>query len=221
MRTPGPLPGALACLLLAACGGFNSSQRPPQLYALSPLPAAGASSAPGAAAHASPLGGDAVPAWTLVLARPLAAPGLDTDRIALRRGLEIDYYAASRWPGAAPDVLRAAAIEALGASGKFRVVAADTASFAADEVLQVELRDFQAEYAGGAAPVVHVRLAATLARRASRELVASVVAESSVAAGENRMQAVVDAFRRATAEALRQLADALPPAAPVPAATGG
>ena len=212
MRPSAILAGILACLALAACGGFNSSQRAAQAYALVPLPAAAAPAAVGTA-PANVLGGDAVAAWTLVLARPLASPGLDTERIALRRGSELDYYAASRWPGAAPDVLRAAAIDTLGASGKFRVVAADTASFAADEVLQIELKDFQAEYGVGAAPVVHVRLTATLARRASRELVASVGAEANAAAGENRMQSVVDAFRRATADALQRLADALPPAA--------
>lgn len=213
MRIPALMAGGALCLALAACGGFNSNQREAQAYSLLPLPAATSAMATTGDAHATPLGGDAVPAWTLVLARPLAAPGLDTDRIALRRGAELDYYAASRWAGAAPDMLRAAAIEALGASGKFRVVAADTASFAADEVLQLEVKDFQAEQGAGAAPVVHVRIAATLARRASRELVASVGAEASLPAGENRMGPVVEAFRRATAEALRQLADALPPAA--------
>jgi ABC-type uncharacterized transport system auxiliary subunit len=109
-------------------------------------------------------------------------------------------------------VLRAAALEVLGASGKFRLVSPEGVGYAADETLHIELRDFQAEYGSADAPVVHVRLVATLARRASRELVASAVAEASASAAGNRLGLVVEAFRRATADALRQLAQALPPA---------
>ena len=78
-------------------------------------------------------------------------------------------------------------------------------------VLQIEIRRFQAEYAGDAAPVVHVQLLATLGHRNDRSVVASVSAESSVPATENRMQAVVAAFQSAVASALADLATRLPP----------
>ncbi len=144
--------------------------------------------------------------------RPQAAPGLDTEHIALRRSAQrLDYYAASRWPAPLPDFLQSLAIEALRASGKFRIVQADRATFAAEQVLQIEIRRFQAEYAGEGAPVVHVQLLATLGRRNDRSVLAIVNAESAVPAAENRMQAVVAAFQKAAAAALADLAGQLPP----------
>ena len=100
---------------------------------------------------------------------------------------------------------------ALRASGKYTSVQSDRASFAADEVLQIEIRRFQAEYPGDGAPVVHVQLLATLGHRNDRTVVTSVSADSSVPAAENRMQAVVAAFQSAAAAALADLTAHLPP----------
>jgi len=58
--------------------------------------------------------------------------------------------------------------------------------------------------------VVHVQLVATLARRADRSLVASVEAESVAPVAENRLQAVIAAYRNAVSEALGQLVARLP-----------
>jgi cholesterol transport system auxiliary component len=193
--------GLVAVLLLfsAGCSGLHSNQPAMQVYTLDPVftqakPEAGAN------------------ATTLQVLRPQAAPGLDTDRIALRRSAQrLDYYAASRWPAPLPEFLQSLAIEALRASGKFRTVQADSATFVSDQVLQIEIRRCQAEYAGDGAPSVHVQLLATLGRRSDRAVVASISAESSVAAAENRMQAVIAAFQSATTAALADLAGRLPP----------
>jgi cholesterol transport system auxiliary component len=192
---------ALAAGVLMAtsgCGGFHSDRPAAQVYTLDPVTAQ-----PGPDATRS--------AATLLVLRPQAAPGLDTENIALRRGDQrLDYYANSRWPAPLPDFLQSLAVEALRASGKFRSVHSDRSAFAADEVLQIEIRRFQAEYAGEGAPVVHVQLLATLGHRADRSVVASVSAEGSAPAAENRMQAVVAAFQRAAAAALTDLAGRLP-----------
>ena len=85
--------------------------------------------------------------------RPQAAPGLDSEHIALRRSAQrLDYYAASRWPAPLPEFLQSLAIDALRASGKFRSVQPDRGAFAADEVLQIEIRRFQAEYSARGRP---------------------------------------------------------------------
>ena len=188
-----------ALLALAGCGGFHSDRPAAQVYALDPVYAE------------SKLPADSSAASLLVL-RPQAAPGLDTENIALRRSAQrLDYYAASRWPAPLPDFLQSLAVEALRASGKYRSVQAERAAFAADRVLQIEIRRFQAEYAGEGAPIVHVQLLATLGRRDDHAVLASVSAESSVPAAENRMQAVVAAFQTAAAAALADLATRLPP----------
>jgi ABC-type uncharacterized transport system auxiliary subunit len=144
--------------------------------------------------------------------RPLAAPGLDTDQIALLRdGQRLDYYAASRWPAALPDLLHTLAIDALRASGRFRAVQPDATAFAADDVLQIEIRHCEVDYRPDGTPVVHVQLLATLGHQGDRSLVSSVTAESEVPAAANRMQSVVTAFQDAVNRSLTQLAAGLAP----------
>ena len=192
---------SLAALVVPACAGLHSDQAAVQVYTLEPAWPAPAS-APQAAA-------------SLQVLRPRAAPGLDTDGIALTRSAQrLDYYAASRWPAPLPEFMQALAIEALRASGKFRSVQPDGAAFAADQLLQLEIRRCQADYVGDGPPVVHVQLLATLGRRADRSVLGSVSAAGSAPAAENRMQAVVAAFQSAVSTALGELATRLPPDAP-------
>lgn len=194
--------GMLA-LLTSGCAGLHSSQATTQIYTLAPVFAAPSTAV-----------GSAAPTLTLQLPRPLAAPGLDTERIALRRnGQRLDYYAASSWPVPLPELVQSLAIDALRAQGNYRAVQSEAAAFAADDILQIEIRHCQAEYGSDGPPTVHVQLVAMLARRSDRSLLASVTADSSVAAAENRMQAVVAAFQGAAGEALGQIAAKLPIAA--------
>lgn len=200
-----PARGFAACvaILSTGCSGLHSNQAAPQVYTLEP--------APTPAIPLASVGAVAGTATVQVL-RPLAAPGLDTDRIALvREAQRLDYYAASRWPAALPDLLQTLAIDALRAAGRFRAVQPDATAFAADDVLQIEVRRCQAEYAADGSLVVHVQLLATLGRQNDRTLLASFTAESSRSAGANRMQAVVAAFQGAVGDALAQLAANLTP----------
>lgn len=210
MRLTAAMAGAFAAALASGCAGLHSSQEATQVYTLELAMPAGA--AVPAAADKPVATGLSEPRPTLQVLRPLAAPGLDSERIALVRNVsQLDYYAASRWPAPLPEVLQSLAVSALRASGQFRAVQSEGAAFAADEVLQLEIRRCQAEYNNsGGDVVVHVQLAATLARRADRSLVASVNAESVVPVAENRLQAVIAAYRRAVGEALGQLVTQLP-----------
>ncbi|MDE2251546.1 MAG: membrane integrity-associated transporter subunit PqiC [Gammaproteobacteria bacterium] len=184
--------------LVAGCAGLHSNRAVTQTYVLAP---------PAASAPAGPPG-----AVTLQVLRPLAAPGLDTDQIALlRAGQRLDYYAASRWPAALPDLLQTLAVDALRTSGRFRAVQPDATAFAADDVLQIEIRHCEAVYAAEAAPVVRVELLATLGHQGDRALIGTVSAASEIPAGANRMQAVVAAFQEAVNRALAQLAAGLAP----------
>jgi len=193
--------------LLAGCGGLRSSERSEQVYTLE----AAAPMEPAAAADTPVATGTNEVRPTLQLLRPLAAPGLDTDRIAVVRNVsQLDFYAASRWPAPLPEVLQSLAINALRASGHYRAVQSEGTAVAADEVLQLEIRRCQAEYGSGGDVVVHVQLVATLGRRTDRSLVASAEAESVTPVAENRLQAVIGAYRKAVGEALGQLVARLP-----------
>ena len=198
-----------ALTLVTGCAGLHSNEAAPQTYLLgASAPPPTAASAAAGAVPASP----AAPTVSVQVLRPLAAPGLDTDQIALLRDAQrLDYYAASRWPAPLPDLLQTLAIDALRASGRFRAVQPDATAFAADDVLQIEIRHCQVEYSPDGSPVVHVQLLATLGQRADRALLASVMAESSKPASANRMQSVVAAFQDAVNEALTQLAAKLAP----------
>ncbi|HVN99955.1 MAG TPA: ABC-type transport auxiliary lipoprotein family protein [Steroidobacteraceae bacterium] len=213
MRTlPIAAAAAGAALALAAgCAGFHSNEAVTQTYVLRESARHAGAAAPADAAVATAAAG-AAPTATLQVLRPLAAPGLDTDQIALLRDTQrLDYFSASRWPAPLPDLLQTLAIDALRAAGHYRAVQPDATAFVADQVLQIEIRHCEVEYSPEGSPVVHVQLLATLGQRADRTLVASVVAGSSKPAAANRMQAVVAAFQEAVGDALDQLASRLGP----------
>jgi cholesterol transport system auxiliary component len=201
--------GVVGALLAAGCAGLHSSRGAAQVYTLEGA-AAAVADAPAVSDKPLATGLNEVRPTVEVL-RPLAAPGLDTDRIALVRNLsQFDYYAASRWPAPLPDVLQSLAVNALRASGQYRAVQSEGAEFAADEVLLLEIRRCQAEYNSGGDAVVRVQLVATLGHRADRSLLTSISAESTAPVAENRLQAVIAAYRQAVSEALGQLVARLP-----------
>lgn len=199
--------------LAAGCASFHSDQPATQVYALDPKFAAATQAVPAPQASAVPQA--ATPesaAPTLQVLRPLVAPGLDTAEIALTRdGQRLDYYAASRWAAPLPELVQSLAVEALRASGKFRSVQPDGSAFAADLVLQLEIRRFQAVYSGDGPPTVQVQLLATIGRRNERAILATVDANGAVTAADNRMQPVVAAFQSAVGAALRELATRVSP----------
>lgn len=187
-------------LALAACSGLRSKEAPVQTYVLQ----AGAAALRVESANGGEMPGDTTE--TLAVARPLAASGLDSERIAvLRADGRLDAVAASRWAGDLPDVLQTVLIDAQRASGRWRAVFADTAPFSAQLLLQIEVRQFQVEYGAGGTPVAHVALDGALGRRSQREVLRTLHAESRVPAKEERMNAVVAAFNEALADALMQV----------------
>ena len=210
-----PAVAAIAALTLSAgCAGFHSNEAVPQIYTLAynapaNSPASGNPPAPGSVATP---GIPVTSAATVQVLRPLAAPGLDTDQIALLRDAQrLDYYAASHWPAPLPDLLQTLAVDALRASGRYRAVQPDGTAFTADQVLQIEIRHCEVEYAPDGSPVVHVQLLATLGHQGDRSLLGSVSAEGEVPAAANRMQSVVAAFQDAVSRSLTQLAAGLAP----------
>lgn len=200
--------GVMGCLaLLAGCSsGLKSNAAPDRIYVLN---AASAGS------------GEPVKA-VLSVPRPVVSPGLDTDRIAVRRaGNELDYYAASRFGESLPKVLQALALQSLGGGEGFvTVISADRSGVASDFELLLTVQRFEAEYtAGSPLPTARVSIDCLLVAGAPRRVLGSCDGAASEPAGEDRLGVVVPALERAAQKALAEVrgkAAALAKAAPVP-----
>lgn len=191
----------LACsALIGGCSAsslLDSDQPVPTSYLLAPLP-------PAATATES-----AASQVDLAISRPDVAPGLDTARIAVLRGRELDYYRAVQWGGSTLEVVQALLVSSLQDQKLFRSVTPEQTRVAGAYMLDVEVRDFQAEYRDGrATPRAHVTIIGRLIRINDRSLVDSIAATATHDADDNRMGAVAAAFEAAAQDVARQLATA-------------
>lgn len=177
--------------LLGGCAGlFDSDREPVRVYTLAP---------PGAAAAHDP---DAV---RIALAGIDSAPGLDTDRMLLRRdALRLDYYAGARWASTAPVLVRDY-VEAvlLGGDESFRVADSEET---ADYELKLDLRTFEADYRGGEPPAIRVDIVAALRDERDRRRIMLVRRSASHPAGDNTLGSVTRAFDAAMESVASQLA---------------
>jgi cholesterol transport system auxiliary component len=150
-------------------------------------------------------------ALALSVAPPRASAALDTERIAVvRPDSRFDYFSGVRWAESAPQMLQQLLVRALADDGRFATVVAAPSRVPADLTLDVELRSFEAVYAGEAGvPLVRVEMQVTLvdARKAKR--LASFLVRTESTAADNRRTAVLESFERATAEALLETAGRL------------
>jgi len=185
-----------ASLAFTGCGSLLESELPaPQAYVLR-LPAREATTpAP------------SQPAGSVLLQRPKAGPGLDSDRIVLLRSdSRFDFYSASRWAAPAPDMIASFIADGLRASGSFSAVFDDTAPYAPRYNLRCTLRRFESDYTkGGRAPTVFVAFDCTLGRHRDRELLSSFTAQGSAVAAADRLNDVVAAFESAATTAVTEL----------------
>jgi ABC-type uncharacterized transport system auxiliary subunit len=182
---------------MGACTGsfFKSSAPPTSTYLLS------------VKAEAQP-GAVAIPADLTVL-MPRVRTGLGSDRIAaLYPDRRLDYFAAARWSGPLDEVVQDLALQAF--HGRFRNVGTDTSAFRGGYWLELEIVDFQAEYAGStpyAGPTVHVHLHARVGNGIDRRVLGEFDADVRQAAAENRLAAVVAAYEAAAQRALDEIAE--------------
>jgi cholesterol transport system auxiliary component len=193
--------GTLGALALCGCfSGLNSNAPPEQTYVLR---------APQSTAPPETQAAPAARQRSLQVLRPLAAPGLESDRIAvLQAGHRLSYYRSSRWAVALPDMFESFAVGRLQGRGAGAPLEGSRTTFPADYVLQLTILRFEADYTErSGAPIVEVVLSAVLVRRADRAVLATLEAASSAPAAEDRMSAVVDAFEQAAGAALDTLAE--------------
>lgn len=138
---------------------------------------------------------------------PTAAPGLESERIALKKSpTKLDYYAESRWPGSLPAVVQAAIVKTLEAQNLLKSVSDDETGIAADDTLSIAIQDFQAEYASkDAAPFIRITLSAKLSDAATQKVYASFVVTHTTKASANKIDDIVAAFDQTFQQSLADL----------------
>jgi cholesterol transport system auxiliary component len=190
----------LLMVLLTACAGslFKNKAAPPTMYLLSATPKS--STADSAQAPMVPI--------DLAVLKLRVRAGLDTDRIAaLYPDRHMDYFAGVRWSGPLDEVLQDLAVQQFHSNPGLRNVSAETSVFASAYWLEIEVADFQAEYAvEGSAPTVHVHLLARVGNSGDRHVLGRFEPDIHEAAADNRMTAIVDAYNRAADKAFAEIA---------------
>lgn len=190
--------GALAFAAMAALGGcaLPGSGEPPQLYTLTPK-----------TTFETPL---PTVEWQLIVERPVASAGLNTQRIALQRTpVTLDYFANADWTDTAPDMVQSLLIESFESTGKIKAVSRESTQLRPDYELQLELREFQAEYdrGGGEPPQIRVRLNGKLIRMPDRSIVGNDTIERTVRANGNSMESIVLAFDDALGKVMKRIVE--------------
>lgn len=194
MRTG--LVAVVAALSCAACSTgslFDSDTPVPSSYVIEPAAAGSVTGAP-----TTPV--------DLSIGRPDFAPGLDTDRIAVLNGRSLDYYRGVRWGGRTGEVVQSMLVGSWSDQNLFRSVTAEQARVANEYIVDVEVRHFEADTAGGKIPEAHVTIIGRLIRVVDRKLVATVSSDARVRATEERMTAVAAAFESASQKVALDLA---------------
>jgi len=186
-----------AALALSACVSLLPDAEPSQLYRLEGAIDPSATIAPPA------------PTFGLVLPSTGFVQAASGDRILTVTGDEVAYIAGARWVAPASELFEEAVERAFDANtGPARLVTRGEMR-TAESVLRLDVRRFEVVYDRGqdAAPLVVVRLRATLVNRGDRALIDEKVFQAEVRATDNRVSAIVAAFDAGTGQVLTQLVD--------------
>ena len=112
--------------------------------------------------------------WQLAVSKPTAARVVDSPRIAVRPVPgELQVYKGVTWSQPSTDLIEATVLRALEDSGKIPAVARSGSGIRADYRLIMDLRRYEADYAGNAVPSATIELTAKLLHTTDQRIVAS------------------------------------------------
>lgn len=146
----------------------------------------------------------------LIIEEPIAAGGLDTNRIALRpHPTKLQFFAGSRWTERAPKMLQTLLIESFENTNRIVSVGRQSIGLRSDYTLKTELREFQAEKDDQTgATTIRVRINAKLVQQPKRIIVGSRSFEHLVEVDSaGGMSAIVVAFDTATGRVIKKLVE--------------
>lgn len=186
---------ALLAMPLVSCSVVpGANLPPPQLYVLSPK---------------STFDADTPRTnWQIAIEVPTADAALNTARIALQHTpLSLEYFERANWVDTAPRMVQALMIESFENSKRASAVGRGSIGLRADYSLQSELREFQAEYNGQAAPLVRVRMIVKLVKMPQRMIVGTYSVMRTARAHGTQMADVVLAFDDALGKVLKHVVE--------------
>jgi len=145
--------------------------------------------------------------WQLSLGATSGPRASDSYRIAVRPTPdEIQVYRGASWARTPSEMLQSTVLRTLEDSGRIASVSRQGAGVVADYRLVIDLRRFEADYAGNAVPAATIEFNAKLIHAADQAVVASRTFLQAQAAAGTELPLVVDAFSRALGTVSGELA---------------
>jgi cholesterol transport system auxiliary component len=145
--------------------------------------------------------------WQLAIGRPHATGALDGVRIAVRPTPgELEVYKGAAWAREPGEQLRDAILRTLEDSGTIAAVARQGSGIAADYRLELDVRRYEADYAGATVPAATIEVSAKLLRSVGQEVVGSRTFRGSVPAAGIDPALVAQAFGSALATVSHDIA---------------
>lgn len=195
------LAGGASIALLSSCAvNLPGSGAPPRIFVLTPK---------------STFDDDLpVADWQLLVEPPLAAAGIASSRVALRRSsIELQYFGRAAWTDSAPKMIQTLLIESFENSNKIVSVGRQAIGLRADFILKTDLREFQAEFIDedgfplpeGSAPNIRIRMNAKLVQMPERNIVGSYTAEYVLEAPGPSMVEIIQGFDNALGKILKRM----------------
>lgn len=135
--------------------------------------------------------------WQLSLSQPTAARMIDSFRIAVRPTPdEVQVYKGAAWAKLPSDMVEDTIIRALEDSGRIAAVARQGTGIAADYKLVLDMRRFEADYAGNAVPSATIEINAKLLRSRDQSVAGAQTFRHAEPAASKEVPQVVEAFSR-------------------------
>ena len=119
---------------------------------------------------------------------------------------ELQVYKGAMWASEPAEQLRDAVLRTLEDSGRLAAVARQESGIAADYRLEMDVRRYEADYAGAPVPAARIEVHARLVRNIGREVVAERTFSQSVRSQGTDTAQVAQAFGTALAGIARDIA---------------
>jgi cholesterol transport system auxiliary component len=144
--------------------------------------------------------------WQLAVDIPAAAANLNTGRIAIAQSpTSFDYYTKTAWTDRAPLMVQTRIVDSFENTRKIVAVGRESIELRANYMLQSDLRNFEAMYFYGGAPIAHVRIVAKLVQMPDRQIIGVATFERCVRAHADKVPKVVEAFDQALGSVMKRL----------------
>jgi cholesterol transport system auxiliary component len=185
---------SVAVLMLSGCGSVLPKGEPaPRLYTLN-------------ATAAQPETNIAVLPVSLKIMKPQIAPGLDTERVALRRNdNQLDYYADVRWAGDASTMIQSLLVENFESTKRLKSVSNDLVTLRHDYTLLTDIRDFQVNYKNHNKAQARIRMTITVVKAQSDDIMRTFHYDRTEQVANEDMNSIAKAFDTAQQSIMQQL----------------